>query len=345
QSLGIASSEDYTRRMSSEDVHQMLKASTSGLVQAYAISLINADGQLLNFSRFWPTPNISVADREFFLALKSDPRLTSFVSLAAHNRTNGAWTLFLVRKVTAANGDFLGLVLGAVELSYFDKFFGSVSLAGGSSIALYRHDGILLTRFPQAESFIGKMFSVPFNALGGGDSATTRAIGQISGRDRLLAVHRLADFPMFISVSVDTDVALAIWQKQTDILVGAGGLAAVTVALVLFLIVRQQAKAHSLSVQSLALERQKLDTALNNMSQGLIMFDSAERVVVFNDLYIEMYGLSRDIVKPGCAFSDLLRYRAAAGELVHRDLENYREKLAAAMAQGQVMTSILETAD
>ncbi len=66
QSLGIASSDDYARRMSGQDVHLMLKASTSGLAQAYAISLINADGRLINFSRFWPGPEISVADREFF---------------------------------------------------------------------------------------------------------------------------------------------------------------------------------------------------------------------------------------------------------------------------------------
>ena len=80
QSLGIASSEDYERRMSSEDVHQMLKASTSGLPQTYAISLINAEGRLINFSRFWPGPDISVADRVFFQTLKSDPRVTSFIS-------------------------------------------------------------------------------------------------------------------------------------------------------------------------------------------------------------------------------------------------------------------------
>ncbi len=345
QSLEIASSGDYARQMSSKDVQQMLKASTSGLAQAYAISLINADGQMLNFSRFWPAPDISVADREFFLALKSAPGLTSFISLPGHNRTDGAWTLFLARKVTAANGEFLGLVLGVVELSYFDKVFSSVSLGEGSSIALYRGDGVLLTRFPQVESFIGKTFLSPFNALGGGDSATTRIVGQIGGRDRLLAIHRLADFPMFISVGVDTNAALAIWQKQTDILLGAGGLAALTVALMIFLIVRQQARANSLSMQSLALERQRLDTALNNMSQGLIMFDSTDHVVVCNDLYIKMYGLSREIVKPGCSFSELLRYRAEAGELVHPDLERYRANLAATMAQGQVMTSILETAD
>jgi PAS domain-containing protein len=303
QSLGISSSEDYARRMSGQDVHQILKASTSGLVQAYAISLINADGRLLNFSRFWPVPDISVADREFFLALKSDPRLTSFVSLPGHNRTDGAWTLFLARKVAAANGEFLGLVLGAVELSYFDKLFGSVALGEGSSIALYRSDGILLTRFPQAESFIGKIIVQPLNTLGGGESGTARFVGQIGGKDRLLAVRRLAHFPMFMTVGVDTSAALASWQKQTDILLGAGGLAALTVAIMILLIGRQLAQAHTISIRSLELETQRLDTAINNMSQGLIMFDAAERLVVCNDLYVKMYGLSREIVSRAAHFA------------------------------------------
>jgi diguanylate cyclase (GGDEF)-like protein len=342
QALGITSSEDYARRMSGQDVHLMLKASTSGVVQAYAISLINSDGHLINFSRFWPGPELSIADRIFFKAIKSDPRVTSYISESAHNRTDGARTLFLARRVAAANGEFLGLVLGAVELSYFDKLFASIALGEGSSIALYRGDGVLLTRFPQADSFIGKIFTSPLNALGGGDSATVHFVGQIGGKDRLLAVHRLADFPMFISVGVDTSAALAIWQKQTDILLGAGGLAALTVAVMIFLIARQQAQANSYSMQRLALEKQRLDTAINNISQGLVMFDATERLVVCNDLYIEMYGLSRETVKPGCSFLEILRYRANVGDFLRREPEDYRAGHLAAMAHGTVTTLILQ---
>ena len=345
QSLGINSSEDFTRRMSGEDVQQMLKASTSGLVQIYAISLINADGRLINFSRFWPGPDISVADRIFFTALKADPKVTSYISEPGHNRTNGAWTLFLVRRVTAANGEFLGLVLGAIELTYFDKLFGSVSLGKGSSITLFRSDGIMLTRFPQVESAIGKFFKSTIDAVGQGDSGTARFIGQLGGKDRLLAAHRLAHFPLILSTAVDTEAALAIWQKQTNILLGAGILAALTVAIMIWLIARQQTRAHGLSMQSLALEKMRLDTALNNMSQGLIMFDAADRIVICNDLYIKMYGLSRDIVKPGCSFAELLRYRAEAGKFVHHDPEQYQTDLAEAMALGKVTSSIIETAD
>jgi diguanylate cyclase (GGDEF)-like protein len=345
QSLGITSSEDYSRRMSSEDVHLMLKASTSGLVQIYALSLINADGRLINFSRFWPGPDISVADRNFFQAVKSDPRVTSYISQPRHNRTNGAWTMFLVRRVTAPNGEFLGLVLGAVELSYFEKLFNSISLGEGSSIALFRNDGVMLTRFPQIESVIGTIFRSTIDAVGEGDSGMARFVGRIGGKDRLLAAHRLGHFPLVLSVAIDTAAALALWQKETNILLGAGALAALTVAIMILLIVRQQARAHNASMQRLALEKQRLDTTINNMSQGLVMFDAAERLVVCNDHYIDMYGLSRETVKPGCSLLEVLQYRAAVGEFRHQDPAQYRAGVVAALAQGKVTTLILEGAD
>jgi diguanylate cyclase (GGDEF)-like protein len=345
QSQGIASSEDYTRRMSGEDVHLMLKASTSGLVQIYAISLINADGRLLNFSRSWPGPQLSVADRDFFIALKTNPEMTSYISEPGHNRTNGAWTMFLVRKVTAANGEFLGLVLGAIELSYFDKLFASVSLSAGSSITLFRNDGILLTRYPQIESAIGKYFKSTVGAIGAGDSGTIRFVGHFGGKDRLLAAHRLAHFPVVISVAIDTAAALAIWQKETDVLLGAGGLAALTVAFMIFLIARQQAQANNSSMQMLALEKQRLDSALNNMSQGLIMFDAAERIVLFNDLYIEMYGFSREVVKSGLSYIELLRYRAEAGNLLGHEPEQYRAEVLARLKSGKISSYIFKTPD
>jgi diguanylate cyclase (GGDEF)-like protein len=343
QSLGIASSEDYARRMSGQDVHLMLKDSTSGLAQAYAISLINADGRLINFSRFWPAPDISVVDRIYFRAIKSDPRVTSYISEPSHNSTDGAWTVFLARKVTAANGEFLGLVLGAVELSYFDKLFSSVSLGEGSSITLYRNDGMMLARFPRVESVLGTYFKTPREALGDGDSGTVRFIGLIGGKDRLLAAHRLTNFPLFISVGLDTSAALASWQKQTNILFGAGGLAALTVAIMIFLIGRQQAKAHYFSMQRLALEKHRLDAALNNMSQGLIMFDAAERIVLCNDLYIEMYGLSREIVKPGCSFLGLSRHRAEIGNFLNHDPDEYCAEVVTKLALGKASSLIFET--
>ena len=58
QSLGISSTEDFAHRMSGQDVQSLLKDKISGLPHIDAVSLFDADGKMINLSRFWPVPNI-----------------------------------------------------------------------------------------------------------------------------------------------------------------------------------------------------------------------------------------------------------------------------------------------
>ena len=62
----------------------------------------------------------------------------------------------------------------------------------------------------------------------------------------------------------------------------------------------------------------RLATALDNMSQGLNMFDAQARIVLVNRRYLEMYKLSPDIVKPGCTLRQLIEHRKETGLFVAR---------------------------
>jgi PAS domain-containing protein len=55
------------------------------------------------------------------------------------------------------------------------------------------------------------------------------------------------------------------------------------------------------------------DTALNNMIQGLCMFDANRRLIVCNRRYLELYGFSAEVVKPGIELSDIMRYSVSLG--------------------------------
>jgi len=57
----------------------------------------------------------------------------------------------------------------------------------------------------------------------------------------------------------------------------------------------------------------QLDAALNNMVQGLAMFDAGHRVVVANDRYAQMYGLTPEQVQPGTTLREILQHRVAKG--------------------------------
>jgi diguanylate cyclase (GGDEF)-like protein len=88
----------------------------------------------------------------------------------------------------------------------------------------------------------------------------------------------------------------------------------------------------------------QLTTAMNNMSHGLIMFDAAERLVVCNDRYVEMYGLPRGVAKPGSTLRDLIRCRVANGTLA-RDPDEYRAELREAMGAGHTTSWVIEGPD
>jgi NO-binding membrane sensor protein with MHYT domain len=65
-----------------------------------------------------------------------------------------------------------------------------------------------------------------------------------------------------------------------------------------------------------------ISTALNNMSQGLAMFDASARLILVNDRYREIYGLSEDQARPGRTLRELISQRAQAGTFSD-DVETY----------------------
>ena len=87
-----------------------------------------------------------------------------------------------------------------------------------------------------------------------------------------------------------------------------------------------------------------LEMVLNNMTQGVILFDVHERVLVCNDRYVEMYGLSPNVVKPGCTLLDLINNRITTGSL-NIDAEKYCAEILTAVRQGESMNRIVETPD
>src|SRR5262249_1083122 len=75
-----------------------------------------------------------------------------------------------------------------------------------------------------------------------------------------------------------------------------------------------------------------LDAGLDNMFQGLAMFDTDERLVIANARFAEMYGLTPEDVVPGVSLRSILERRAANGlhadEAAERQLAVVRQHLA-----------------
>jgi len=84
-----------------------------------------------------------------------------------------------------------------------------------------------------------------------------------------------------------------------------------------------------------------LDTALENMSQGLCMFDADGNMTLFNERYAKMMGLSAAWLK-GRSLLDLFKRRKASGEFVG-DPEGFFARVVTDAREGKFNTRIMQT--
>lgn len=73
--------------------------------------------------------------------------------------------------------------------------------------------------------------------------------------------------------------------------------------------------------QQLHARNLQFDTALTNMVQGLCMFDKDQKLIVVNKRYLEMYGFSPDVVKPGISLRELMQYSVSLGNYTVAEAE------------------------
>ena len=342
---GMASPADFKRQMSGQNVHLMLKAKVSGTPDTDGVNVFDSDGALINSSDAWPAPAVSIADRAYFKDFKSGSALTPVLIELAQGRISGARIVVISRKVTGPNGEFLGLVARAFAPANLEEFFASVALGKDATISIHHRNGTLLARYPHVESMIGMNFKAgPLfqHFLLHAKQEAIRFNSPIDGRERVGSLRELSHFPIVIIATATVAAALADSSEQTRVLVIVAGLSAVVIAVTLLLIIRQLSRQHQRSRSRLAQEKHRLDTALNNMLQGLLLFDSSQRLVACNQRYIEMYGFSPEIMRPGRTFHDIMMHRKQSGSF-SGDVDEYCFNILREMEQGNITQSIIKT--
>ena len=91
-------------------------------------------------------------------------------------------------------------------------------------------------------------------------------------------------------------------------------------------------------------QKRELDTVLDNILQGVVMLDADARILVCNKRYLEIYGLSPKVVKPGCTLKELIRHRVEIGYF-HGDVDNTVRNILATLAQRKPLTATTRLAN
>lgn len=337
---------EFARQLSTESTHEMLKEKVGGSLDTVGVSIFGADGLLINSSQAWPVAAISISDRDFFNSFRSNATDTPLLIELVRSHFFNGWAIVFARKLVDSHGKFLGVVTRGISPSHFAGFFASLALGSDTTISLVHRDGETLASYPHLDGAAGKNFKgAPLQAvLSGTDHANLRIVSTVDGRAKLGSVHALGGFPMSIVATRAVSAALSDWREQTHLLVAAALLSISVIVGTLLLVVKALLQQSKKSQDRLTLEKQRLDVAINNMTPALLLYDAEQRLVVCNSRYVQWFGLSSEVVKPGCSFREELAQRIATGSL-KGDLEQYCASFFSALKDGNTAHSSFETPD
>ena len=139
----------------------------------------------------------------------------------------------------------------------------------------------------------------------------------------------------------DMAAALTTGAIQPGALMAATGLSFLAICAIAFLIARLTGR----NTSSIGADGERLRAiALNSMAQGIVMFDAAERAVVWNKRYLELSGLSADFMQPGRTFSEILQARQSI-QTFKLDIDAYRRDLLADIGAGKTKSVTLDGPD
>ena len=349
--LGIDTPADFPRAVDTRETFDFLTARLHRLPLATVITLQADDGQLINSTRQWPRLEANFADRDYFQHFRKVDDHDLYVSLPVTSRLVGTWTLYFNKRINARNGEFAGIVSVGVEIKYFANIYESVGSVSGQSFLLFRKDGTLLWRYPDPSTRVGSKLPASsrfYEAVrnGGGHF---RSAGFFNEGIRRVSVRPLQDYPLVVDVALFEASVLASWNQRM-LAIGAGMLLVVCCAGFLLRAWAKQLRRLIASEAQLARSSRelkaandRLDAAMNNVPQGVCMFDAAMRLTVANARYLEMYHLAGEIA-PGSALRDILLRRTALGNF-SVDPDRYIADLRAQLDLGMPFRAVTHLQD
>ena len=244
---GVQNTEELRGRMATKRHFDSMRDKIRGLPQVDVATIVAANGDVVNFTRSYPAPNINLADRDYFQAHLANAKLGVFISRPVRNKGNGEWTFYLSRRLTGPHGEFLGMALVGFSSSFLSQFYQKINLGDDATVTLYRRDFTVLARWPNDESLMGKVnragatFEIvevqkkPHDVL----LVNTPRFSQGGERVLRLGAARVLDtYPLIVNVTVTEARFLAQWRHFSLVLSLVGGWSALAMILVFSVLIR-----------------------------------------------------------------------------------------------------------
>ncbi len=222
------------------------KSSIAGpMTPAMDIVILNADGEVTDTTIKHDAIPVSLADRDYFAALRDDPNAGLLIGRPVFGKMSKRMLIPAARRIDARDGQFGGVVLFSLAPELLTTLHEKARLGEASSIALLRADGVRLVRYTAAKGLDTASpgatdgNAAAFAIAKAGGSGEFTAESPADGVVRLYHWRKLPDYPLIVMAGLGRAEALALANQQAKIVIGLG-IAALSLPLIMMLILNRE---------------------------------------------------------------------------------------------------------
>ncbi|HYZ43003.1 MAG TPA: ATP-binding protein, partial [Stellaceae bacterium] len=132
-SVGLTTRAQFEQLLGDDEWHQFLADRVKNLPQAEALSLVGADGKLVNSSRRRAGSGGDLSELGFVEYFRLHNEATSYFSRPGKSRSPGVWKVYVARRINSPDGEYLGTVVATIQTDYLDPFYQAITWREGGS--------------------------------------------------------------------------------------------------------------------------------------------------------------------------------------------------------------------
>ena len=258
-----------------------------------------------------------LGDREHFKVQVDAKTDQLFIGKPVKGRASGKMSIQLSRRLSKPDGSFDGVIVASIDPEFVEQFHRSMKLGEYSSIALLGLDGVARA-FHGLSAPADNMPEKVSDALARTPEGYFWSDGAFDGTNRLVSYRTIAEYPLLVWIGETERHVFAEYKRQRMIYFAIAAFLTLFVLIAVGNKIRRQQSSQQMT--------RRFNVALENMSLGLCMFDAAQRLIICNKQYIELYGLNGEQIKPGMTLREILEQRIANGK-APGDHEGYIDSL------------------
>jgi diguanylate cyclase (GGDEF)-like protein len=306
------------------------------------IFLIGPDGYLTQRTTGILRDPVYLGDRLHFRAQAAAKQDDLFIGIPIIQRTTGQPTIQVSRRLHAPDGRFAGILSGQLDPAFVEQFSRTLNLGPGSNISLRGFDGVLRASYGFEEP-PQQTTPVMVNAIAQAPEGHFWGGGQVDGIPRLVTYRTVSGYPLVITIGEAEANIFQNADRQALIYFGIAMTLTAVTAFFIAAVMQRQSTLEGLNTRLSTLNRH-FDAALGNISQGLSMYDGDQRLVVWNNRFVQLYGFPPELLTLGRPFRELFDHLIATGTIKEQP-DRYMALRAERLASEKIFSAQFVLAD